>query len=299
MTAEGGATARWQDHVRAAVLDARTPGAFPGTRARWRRIGGTARDAHWLLDLSPARCFVKLVDVVSKHVLEAEAMALREIAATQTVRVPNVIACSHDERVAYLALEWLDIVATGGDASLGRALARLHATTSTRFGWSEDNTIGLSPQVNAWGTHWSEFFRDQRLRIQLELAARNGYRALRSDGERLLERIPDLLAEHRPQASLLHGDLWSGNAGILAGGSPTIFDPAAYYGDRETDIAMTALFGGFDDSFYAAYASEMPLPSGHERRRTLYNLYHVLNHVNIFGQSYLPLARRMLGELLA
>ena len=169
-----------------------------------------------------------------------------------------------------------------------------------RFGWPRDNTIGTTPQVNAWGDDWAEFFRDRRIAPQLALAARNGHGgALQRDGERLLAAIPALLAGHAPAPSLLHGDLWSGNAACLATGEPVIFDPAVYYGDREADLAMTELFGGFGADFYAAYRDAWPLPDGYERRRTLYNLYHVLNHLNLFGGGYGAQAETMIARLLA
>jgi protein-ribulosamine 3-kinase len=178
-------------------------------------------------------------------------------------------------------------------------VARMHAVTSPRFGWHRDNTIGATPQTNGWSDDWATFFRERRLRPQLELAVRNGHeRSLLRDASRLVERIPAMLSGHHPAASLLHGDLWAGNAGRLRDGTPVVYDPSTYYGDRETDIAMTALFGGFDAAFYDAYSALMPFAPGHEKRRTLYNLYHVLNHVNLFGASYLPLARRMIAQLL-
>ena len=231
--------------------------------------------------------------------LAAEAEGLRAIAQTGAIRVPQVIASGEAEGAAFLVLEWLDIIEGGRDAALGHALARMHAATSPRFGWHRDNTIGATPQANAWSDDWCAFFRDRRLRPQLELAGRNGHRGtLRRDGPRLLDHIPRLLEGHRPIASLLHGDLWAGNAGQLRDGTPVIFDPAAYYGDREADLAMTALFGGFGAAFYATYAAAMPLPAGNETRRTLYNLYHVLNHLNLFGAAYLARAEGMMAELL-
>ncbi len=213
---------------------------------------------------------------------------------------PGCSPSAGSEGAEFLALEWLEIVDGGRDASLGRALARMHAATAPRFGWHRDNTIGMTPQVNGWSDDWAGFFRDRRLRPQLELAERNGYRgALGRDGVELLERVPRLLEDHRPAASLLHGDLWAGNAGRLRDGSPVVYDPATYYGDREADLAMTELFGGFGPAFHAAYAEAMPIPEGYPTRRTLYNLYHVLNHLNLFGAAYLARAEAMIAELLA
>lgn len=299
MSRRDGASESWQGAL-VATLNA-IPAALADTTApTWARIGGNALTSVWSLALGTARFFVKVTDHANECMLSAEADALRAIAQTGAIRVPQVVASGQAKGTAFLALEWLDIVDGGRDASLGRSLARLHAATSTRFGWHRDNTIGATPQANGWCDDWATFFRDRRLRPQLKLADGNGYRGtLLRDGARLLDRIPRLLAEHRPAASLLHGDLWAGNAGRLGDGSPLLYDPATYYGDREADLAMTELFGGFGLSFYAAYAQAMPLPAGYETRRTIYNLYHVLNHLNLFGDAYLVRAETMAAELLA
>jgi fructosamine-3-kinase len=167
-------------------------------------------------------------------------------------------------------------------------LANAHRRPGPRFGWSRDNYIGSTPQANAWCDDWAEFWRDRRLRPQLELAASKGF-----DVE-----MPSLhlLENHEPQPSLLHGDLWSGNAGFTAQG-PVVFDPAVYYGDREADLAMTELFGGFPREFYDAYRKEWPVDEGYARRKHLYNLYHLLNHLNLFGAGYLGRVRQTLGLL--
>jgi len=288
----------WQQAVVAVV----SPDGASGLRGRavWRRTGGSGRVAHWSVEDGAARSFVKHADAAHRDELDAEADALAAIRATATLRVPRTLASGCTDDGAYLALEWLDLTPGGRGAELGRALARLHATTYDRFGWHRDNTIGPTPQPNAWDDDWPSFFRDRRLRPQVELAARNGHDvALVRDGHRLLERVPRLLDGHRPAASLLHGDLWSGNAGALHDGAPVVFDPSSYFGDREADIAMTELFGGFSAAFYAAYREAAPLDGGYGRRRTLYNLYHVLNHLNLFGQSYLERAETMTAELLA
>ena len=195
--------------------------------------------------------------------LEAESEGLSALRDANAVRVPTPVACGVAGDVAFLALEWLDFGHGGRDAALGRALAQLHRTTGPRFGWHRDNTIGTTPQDNTWSDDWTTFYRDRRILPQLALAARNGHRgAFERDGERLLAAIPTLLAGHAPSPSLLHGDLWSGNAARLASGEPVIFDPAVYYGDREADLAMTELFGGFGADFYAAYREAWPLPDG-------------------------------------
>jgi len=183
-------------------------------------------------------------------------------------------------------------------AMLGRQLAALHRHTGERFGFPSDNFIGGSPQENAWRDNWALFFAERRLRPQLRWAINRGMdRKLGDTGESLTGRISAFFIDYRPQPSLLHGDLWSGNASALADGTPVIFDPAAYFGDREADIAVSELFGGFPESFYASYRQAWPLDSGYETRKTLYNLYHILNHFNLFGAGYLGQARRMIEKL--
>jgi fructosamine-3-kinase len=163
-----------------------------------------------------------------------------------------------------------------------------------------DNTIGRTPQANAASDDWAEFFRERRLRPQLELTKAHGFaELLATPGERLLESVHVLLAGHRPAASLLHGDLWGGNWLASASGEPVLIDPAVYYGDRETDLAMTRLFGGFGERFYQAYQAAAPLAPAAQARCELYNLYHVLNHANLFGGGYALQARAIIEHLLA
>jgi len=233
--------------------------------------------------------------------LEAELDGLHALRATHTVRVPATLGLD----ATGLTLEWLDLrpLDTRAGAALGRALAALHRAPvawAGGYGWRRDNYIGATPQPNAACASWRTFLREQRLAPQLARAARNGYgEALQADGARLLDAVDDLLGYHAPQPSLLHGDLWGGNTGALPDGTPVIFDPAVYVGDREADIAMAELFGGFPASFYAAYREAWPLDDGYALRRELYNLYHLLNHLNLFGAGYLQRCERTLSRLLA
>ncbi len=292
----------WQRSVVAALKA--TPGALsgpgngqPGT---WARIGGNGSVSVWSLAVGGAAFFVKVVSPGRFDLLSAEVEALAALSESGAVRVPRIYASGVAEDAAFVALEWLEIVDGGRDAALGRALAALHATHGPRFGWHRDNYIGTTPQRNAWCDDWAAFFRDCRLAPQLELAARGGYDGrLARDGERLLDAVPALLDGHRPAPSLLHGDLWGGNAARLRDGTPVVFDPASYFGDREADLAMTELFGGFGADFYDAYAEAAPLPAGYPQRRTLYNCYHVLNHLNLFGAPYRARAEAMVAELAA
>jgi len=262
--------------------------------------GSINRCYRWETEAGPV--FVKLAGRGALAALEAEAAGLEELARARAVRVPRALACAAAGESAFLALEWLESGAASEaiDERLGVGLAAQHCVTAREYGWRRDNTIGSTPQANGALSSWAEFFRERRLRPQLTLAAANGFGALLgAAGERLLAAVEVLLGAHRPPASLLHGDLWGGNWLASPEGEPAIFDPAVYYGDRETDIAMTHLFGGFGPAFYRAYAASAPLPPGWERRRELYNLYHVLNHANLFGGGYARQARTMIGWLLA
>lgn len=246
------------------------------------------------------RFFVKLNDAPRLAMFEGEAQGLAEIAAAGALRTPGVIACGRWRDTAFLVLEHLELRRRGRSAQFGERLARMHRHQAGRFGWSRDNHIGLTPQPNGWAADWVEFWREMRLGRQLELASRNGYRGdLQAAGARLMECLHGLFDGYSTQPSLLHGDLWGGNYAYLADGEPVVFDPAVYYGDRETDLAMTELFGGFDAEFYAAYRATWPLDPGYSARRRLYQLYHVLNHLNLFGRGYLGHAESLLDALLA
>ena len=243
--------------------------------------------------------FVKTGPISSLAMFEAEAEGLRELAAANAIRVPAVIDCGVDNGAAFIAIERLrfERATPAIETAFGEQLAKLHRHTKEQHGWHRDNTIGPTPQHNPWTGDWIEFFREHRLRFQLDLAARNGYTGeLQSLGDSLERRLPDLFEGYVPEASLCHGDLWSGNWGVTDG-VPVIFDPAVYYGDRESDIAMTMLFGGFGRAFYRAYEQSWPMARGHERRLKLYQLYHVLNHLNLFGSGYMGQAMTLLRDL--
>lgn len=246
--------------------------------------------------------FIKSGPAAAQAMFAAEADGLAALRATGAVRVPAVIDCGADGENAWIVLERLDLrqLDRAAGAALGRALAQLHRVRGPHFGWGRDNFIGLGFQENAPDDSWPLFYARRRLLPQLRRARGNGMeRTLCDKGERLAESVAAFFVGGHPEPSLLHGDLWSGNAGRLPDGTPAIFDPAVYYGDREADVAMTELFGGFPESFYAAYREAWPLSEGFETRKTLYNLYHILNHFNLFGAGYLGQARRMIDRLLA
>ena len=263
--------------------------------------GGCINTAHVVHD-GAQRFFVKTNRDVHAGMFAAEAEGLLEIAKTGCVRVPEPICWGTAADTAYLVLEYVEFGENGECASvaLGIQLAHLHRNAALCFGWRRDNTIGSTSQCNTCEDSWVVFWREHRLRFQLQLTISNGHHGpLIAKLEQVLEGVPILLAGHEPQPALLHGDLWGGNFSVDTAGRPVIFDPAVYYGDRETDVAMTELFGGFDAGFYHAYKSAYPLTAGYGVRKTLYNLYHVLNHVNLFGGGYASQAERMADELLS
>jgi fructosamine-3-kinase len=246
--------------------------------------------------------FAKLAPVERLPMLAAEAEGLAAIRAAGTVRVPEVIAQGDDGEMAWLILEWLDLqgLSAASGAKLGTALAAQHRLPQAKFGWEKDNFIGASPQENGWSGDWPAFWGDKRIHAQLRLAMKNRYPSKMIDrGERLLTDSAAFFRTHKPVASLLHGDLWGGNASALADGTPVVFDPAVYCGDREADLAMTELFGGFPKDFHAAYRAAWPLDEGYTVRRDFYNLYHVLNHANLFSGSYVEQGARLIERLLA
>ena len=262
--------------------------------------GSIHRSYRWLCGGRPL--FVKVADAGDGAGLEAEATGLLALADAHAVRVPRVLARGAAGSSAFLALEWIESRPAGREAErrLGEQLAAQHRVTAAHFGFESDNFIGRTPQPNGMLTDWVEFFRERRLRQQLALAVENGFGALLEEpGARLLESVADLLAGHEPQPALLHGDLWAGNWLADEDEVPVIFDPAVYYGDRETDLAMTRLFGGFGRAFYDAYHYAAPMSAGHAVRAELYNLYHVLNHANLFGGGYARQARASIDRLLA
>lgn len=270
-----------------------------GARVGMEPVSGGIHDAH-RLRFERADIFLKTSRVEHAVMLDDEADALQRLRAAAVVLLPEPLLCGIAGESAYLALEWLDLKSASPDAQarLARMLAALHANEADRHGWHRDNHIGLTRQRNAWCDDWCEFFATRRLEYQLRLAERDG-KPWTMEGFRLIERLPLLLEGHKPAASLLHGDLWNGNMAMRSDGEPVVYDPASYYGDRETDIAMTELFGGFSPAFYSAYEAEWPLDDGYARRRPLYQLYHIINHANMFGGGYERQAAGMINTLLS
>lgn len=265
--------------------------------ADWRSLhGGCIAQAFCATARSGEQFFIKHCPGNSA-MFAAEAAGLRALGATQTLRIPQVLAVGD----SYLALE---MVPAGRPASafmetFGRLFAEMHQTCGETYGFPQDTWLGKTRQQNDPEESWPAFFYEARIVAQLQLAERNGYAtsALRHAVCGLESRIDDLLATDEPPA-LLHGDLWSGNFLADGSGAPCIFDPAVYFGNREADLAMPHLFGGFSPAFFGAYEEAWPLPPGASRRQLLYEAYHMLNHLNLFGRSYYDAALSRLAELL-
>lgn len=230
----------------------------------------------------------------------AESKGLDEIASSRSIHSPKSICYGLTKDFGYLALEFISLKPLSNQVKMGEELAKMHQNSSKYFGWSRDNTIGSTPQSNQINGDWVSFWKEERLLFQLNLALKNGYSPKAyEDGLKLAENIPHFFSNYNVEPSLLHGDLWGGNVASDSKGDPVIFDPAVYYGDREADMAMTELFGGFNDRFYASYNQSYPLDQDYKTRKSLYNLYHILNHFNLFGGGYASQSHSITQKLLS
>ena len=251
-------------------------------------VGGGDINAAARIETQDARYLVKWNSHPRPRMFEVEARGLSLLATAAALRIPRVIAVI--DQPAALVLEWIDVGSNKAAAAeaLGHGLAQQHRSTAQTYGLDHDNYIGSTPQRNTPARSWIEFYRDQRLGAQRDLAQRHGHltpdRARRLD--RVMERLDHWIDDDQVVPSLLHGDLWGGNYLIDTQGNPVLIDPAVYYGDREAELAFTELFGGFGAQFYTAYDEAWPLDGGYADRRDLYNLYHLLNHLNLFGEGY-------------
>lgn len=247
--------------------------------------GGCIANSVKVKTINGKEYFVKQYD--NPAINKAEANGLSEIKKSEAIRVPEVIYFDD----SYLIIEYIKSSHKVRNFSelFGRRFADMHRFTAKSFGFYENNFIGSTPQINLPNnTDWKTFYWENRLLYQFKLAERNGYSnsSLRKN-ILILENKIDQILTYNAKPSLLHGDLWGGNYIVDEKGEPCLIDPAVYYGDREADLAMTKIFGGFDSRFYAAYNESFPLPEGWQYRENIYKLYHILNHLNLFGTSYL------------
>src|SRR5574341_668244 len=264
----------------------------PGPITGFRQVGGGDINQAARIETPEGRYFVKWHDNPPPRFFECEAAGLQLLHAAGTVRAPQVIGCGtvSGRRTAFLIMEWIETGLRSHSAAeaLGRGLARQHLQKQVEYGLDHNNYTGRLPQLNQPSDSWIAFYGERRLGAQRDLAAQNGH--LPPQRARLLDalvgRLDRWIDERACQPSLLHGDLWGGNWMAAANGEPVVIDPAVYIGDREADLAMTALFGGFPTAFYNAYAEAFPLTDGYEERQPLYQLYYLLCHLNLFGERY-------------
>jgi len=281
---------RWVEELIGRKLDAST----------LRPVSGGCINKVWMLG-GQDPVFLKMNRPERIAMFESEMLGLKLLRATGVIRVPRPYGVGQVDGCSMLVMEGIELrtqAGPSGQSTLGKKLANLHGTGSPngKFGAAFDNYIGATEQANSWNDSWADFFVENRLRFQMQLAAQNGRPF--SQAERLLDRVHQMLSIHQPVPSLLHGDLWSGNVGFDEQGSPVIFDPATYYGDAECDMAFTSVFGGFTDDFYRAYREIRHSPENEEILHQIYNLYHILNHWNLFGGGYGEQAGQMMDRIL-
>ena len=254
----------------------------------------------WRLSDGRHQYFIKTNSPDRLAMFEAEMIGLNEIQASNSIRAPWPLACGIVDQQAFIVLEYLELSGRPDPVRLAQRLASMHQCTRDQYGFAVDNTIGTTTQVNSFSRDWIGFWQQRRLGYQLLLARTNGYgNELFDTGMRLNEQLSHFFSDYTPLASLLHGDLWSGNQGADSAGNPVVYDPACYYGDHEADLAMMELFGSPGQRFFDAYDDLFPIDAGYKARRELYNLYHILNHANLFGASYVSQAKQMIASLLA
>ena len=246
--------------------------------------------------------FLKRIDINKSSILNSEAEGLKAISNTNSLKTPRIFAKGESENFAWLALEFVSLRTPDSNCAIkmGESLAAMHQNQNDFHGWHSNNWIGANKQRNSFLNDWPKFFKEFRLLPQLNQALDNNLdTSVFDNGQLLLEEISKLFTNYYPDPSLLHGDLWAGNWASDLEGNPIAFDPACYYGDRETDIAMTELFAGFHQDFYDAYNSANPIDKGYIDRKSVYNLYHILNHFNIFGVSYEQQASDLIQKSLS
>lgn len=265
-------------------------------------IAGNYRNEMYRIEGVKQNYFIKFNYTNCLDIFVAEAESLRELAQANIIKVPIPLCWGATQTHAYLITQYIALrdMTPVASVRLGELLAMMHRITHDQFGWHRDNYLGSTLQSNDRGKNWIEFWKKHRLGVQLTLAMENGYGApLQDKGNYLLSDLDKFFSHYEPLPSLLHGNLWLGNCATDVEGAPVIFDPAVYYGDREIDLAVTELFGGFPQQFYDAYQEIWPLDKGYTVRKHLYNLYHILNHLNLFGGSYLKQAEDMITSLLS
>ena len=263
--------------------------------------GGCIHQAWCVHFQNGEKVFVKSnhIDNINMFKFERECLfVLKRFSNESYLYIPKPLDLISYQKTSLLVLEWVDIKQSQQHL-LGKGLALLHQSSTEannkNFGWEEEGFIGSNSQTRGWDCDWGKFFINYRLRPQLQKAAQWGVKI--EDYEEVLINLSSYLNNHRPNVSLVHGDLWSGNCGSSENGLGILYDPASYWGDREVDISMTKLFGGFNREFYMGYEEIWPLDKLSEDRIDIYNLYHLLNHANIFGGPYKDQSLKTLKDL--
>jgi protein-ribulosamine 3-kinase len=265
--------------------------------------GGDINSSYKLTTHSNQQYFIKVNNISLMDMFIAEFEGLNELQKCKEIITPRPICYGQQENYSFIVMEYLSLNSIGDSYNLGKNLAKMHKISQTQFGWKINNTIGSTAQSNQLCDNWVDFWKNERLIPQFKLLYSKGYKGqLKNKADYLLASIEDFFQGYQPIASLLHGDLWSGNAAFDNSfnnkGNGVIFDPALYYGDRETDLAMTELFGGFSQDFYTGYQEEFALADSYKKRKPMYNLYHTLNHANLFGGSYVSQVISSMERLL-
>lgn len=261
--------------------------------------GGDINDCYMISD-GEQRYFVKINQRDFYSNFEIEAESIHVLRQSGSVSVPEHILTGKCKDHAFLILNYLPtkpLDDADSNYKFGQQLAKLHQWGEQKeYGFDQDNYIGSTLQPNKWDKKWGRFFAEQRIGWQLQLMKEKGVKLV--DIEEFTHLIQDRLSGHQPRASLLHGDLWGGNVANSPFG-PICYDPACYWGDRECDLAMTELFSKFHPDFYLGYESIFPIDSHYNQRKDIYNLYHLLNHYNQFGGSYLDQCESSISHILS
>lgn len=265
-------------------------------------IGGGDINEARRLETTKGRFFLKMNSAAqSSKMFAAEAQGLQLLAKARILRIPQVIAHSHEgDEIGFLLLEFIEPSVRRSDfwQRFGEGLAILHRTTQASFGLDLDNFIGSLPQSNQFHKRWVEFYIEERLLPQIQIAKTQHYfsTADHENFEKLFEKLPQILPEEQP--ALIHGDFWNGNFITDENGAPVLIDPAVCFASREMDIAMSKLFGGFDREFYQVYQQHYPMLPGWEERVDIYQLYYLLVHANIFGSGYVQSVRQIVRRFI-
>jgi len=265
-------------------------------------VGGGCIHKAWCINFKNGKkVFAKSnhIDNINMFKFERECLLLlKKFANKSYIFIPKPLDLIIYKNISILFTEWIDLEQSDQNL-LGKGLALLHKSSTEendkKFGWEGEGFIGLNTQKSGWNSDWGKFFVDFRLRPQLLKAAKWGVNV--EEYETVLIYLSSYLNNHHPKVSLVHGDLWSGNCGGTKNGLGSLYDPSSYWGDREVDISMTKLFGGFNSEFYKGYEQIWPLDKSSKDRTAIYNLYHLLNHANIFGGSYKESSLKILKDL--